>query len=178
MDKQHINYIKHLNGVFEHFLKDSRLNTTHISLYMALFQLWNFNFFKSPFYINREEVMRYAKIGSKSTYHRCIKELNHWNYISYMPSHNPFKGSKIKMFDYGTSSEQVVYPCSVNFETSGGQAVVPFIKHNQTLENLKTEKFSKKNFNQSKNKANRSSQVGHNKDNLRTTEDKNYNQPL
>ncbi len=31
-----INYIKHLNGVFQQFSKDSRLNPTHISLYMSL----------------------------------------------------------------------------------------------------------------------------------------------
>ncbi|HQU66317.1 MAG TPA: hypothetical protein PK769_12660, partial [Flavobacteriaceae bacterium] len=104
---EEINYIRHLNGVFEQFSKDSRLNPTHISLYVALFQLWNTNFFREEFYINREEVMDFSKIGSKSTYHRCIKELSHWNYLLYIPSHNPFKGSRIKMFDFGTSTEQV-----------------------------------------------------------------------
>ena len=89
-----INYIKHLNGVFEHFSKDNRLNPTHISLYIALFQLWNSNFFRQEFYINREEVMQYAKIGSKSTYHRCIKELSHWNYILYIPHIILLKGVK------------------------------------------------------------------------------------
>ena len=93
-----INYIKHLNAVFEHFSKDNRLNPTHISLYVALFQLWNSNFFRQEFYINREEVMEYAKIGSKSTYHKCLKELSYWSYIVYIPSHNPFKGSKINMY--------------------------------------------------------------------------------
>jgi len=42
---------------------------------MALFQLWNNNRFPDEFYINRNEVMQFSRIGSKTTYHRCIKEL-------------------------------------------------------------------------------------------------------
>jgi len=147
-----INYIKHLNAVFEQFYKDKRLNTTHISLYMALFQLWNNNFFKGEFYFNREEVMEYAKIGSKSTYHRCIKELSHWNYFLYMPSHNPFKGSRIMMFDFGSSTEQALnqsrteigtgigkapYLNGTENGTSDGQALVSKNKHIQTVKNNK-----------------------------------------
>ncbi len=100
------NYIKHINGVFLQFYKDNRLNPTHISMYLALFNIWNYNRFPDIFYINREEVMKYSKIGSKSTYHRCIKELSYWKYILYIPSHNPFKGSQIKMFNFETSSNQ------------------------------------------------------------------------
>lgn len=49
--------------------------------------------------------MQVAKIGSKSTYHRCIVELDKWHYLSYFPSNNPYKGSKIKMFIIKTSDE-------------------------------------------------------------------------
>ena len=62
---QNVNFIKHLKGVFLQFSKDNRLNPTHISLYIALFQIWNNNRFLEDFYINREEVMRFSKIGSK-----------------------------------------------------------------------------------------------------------------
>lgn len=61
-----MNYIKHLNAVFQQFSMDSRLNPTHISLYVALFQFWNIHRFPEVFYINREEVMVMAKIGSKA----------------------------------------------------------------------------------------------------------------
>ena len=135
-------------GCLFNSLKDSRLNPTHISLYVALFQLWNYSFFKGEFYINREEVMAYSKIGSKSTYHRCIKELSHWNYLLYTPSHNPFKGSRIKMFDFGTSTEQVLYPSRTNIETSNGQALVSINKHIQTIENNKNLN-KRQNFNNS-----------------------------
>ncbi|MDV7187742.1 hypothetical protein R3X25_10655 [Lutibacter sp. TH_r2] len=124
-----MNYIKHLNGIFHQFSKDTRLNPTHISLYVALFQFWNFSRFPDEFYINREEVMKFSKIGSNTTYHRCIKELSHWKYILYKPSHNPFKGSKVKLFNFSTSDKQELYLDS----TINGQALVSNIninKHN------------------------------------------------
>ena len=132
---EQINYIKHLNAVFLHFSKDSRLNPTHISLYVGLFQLWNNYHFPVEFYINREEAMKLSKIGSKTTYHRCIKELHHWKYLLYEPSHNPFKGSRIKMFNFGTSDGQALYPNDTNIGTSNGQAVVSINKHIQTGRN-------------------------------------------
>ena len=100
-----MNYIKLLNAAFEKFYFDDRLNPTHISLYMALFQEWNSSRFMEEFYVNRRELMRVAKIGSKSTYHRCIVDLDAWEYLSYFPSNNPYKGSKIKMSIIGTSDE-------------------------------------------------------------------------
>lgn len=132
---EQINYIKHLNAVFLQFSRDGRLNPTHISLYVALFQLWNNYHFSNGFYINRDEVMQYSKIGSKTTYHRCIKELHHWKYLLYEPSHNPFKGSRIKMFNFGTSDGQVLYPNHTNIGTSNGQAVVSINKPIQTGKN-------------------------------------------
>lgn len=190
-----INYIKHLNGVFHHFTKDSRLNPTHISLYIALFQLWNSNRFAEVFFVNREEVMEYSKIGSKSTYHRCIKELSHWNYIVYYPSHNPFKGSKIKMLKFETSSGQVEVHYRPKIETSTGQAVVPIYKHIQTLENSKNinkqENLKNSNFEDFESDKTKSPvshfrdnsnlpPLGESKgaDNLKTTKNKNYNEPL
>jgi len=124
-----MNYIKHLNGVLDQFSKDNRLNPTHISLYIALFQFWNYNRFPNEFYINREEVMKFSKIGSNTTYHRCIKELSQWKYILYSPSHNPFKGSKVKLFNFSTSDKQALYLDS----TINEQALVSYIninKHN------------------------------------------------
>lgn len=100
-----MNYIKLLNAAFEKFFFDDRLNPTHISLYMALFQEWNSSRFADEFFVNRRELMRVAKIGSKSTYHRCVTDLDAWNYLCYFPSNNPYKGSKIKMSIIETSDE-------------------------------------------------------------------------
>ncbi|TXN34988.1 hypothetical protein FVB32_10345 [Flagellimonas hymeniacidonis] len=173
-----INYIKHLNGVFLQFSIDTRLNPTHISLYVALFQIWNTHFFKQEFYINRAEVMEFSKIGSKSTYHRCIKELSHWKYLLYTPSHNPFKGSRIKMFNFGTSTEPALYSSRTKIETSNGQALVPINKHIQTIENNKN--LNKRQILENSNTENEENHLASvpYQDNLKTSSDKNYDEPL
>ena len=80
--------------------------------------------------------MEFSKIGSKSTYHRCIKELDFWKYLMYKPSHNPFKGSRVLLFQFETSDEQgmdLAVPIS-------GQALVSVIninKHDKHDENIK-----------------------------------------
>jgi len=126
-----INYIRHLNSVFLNFSKDNRLNPTHISLYLAFFQVWNYNRFRDSFHVNRDDIMKLSKIGSKSTYHRCTKELHHYKYLIYEPSHNPFKGSIIKMLIFETTSGQALDLGVPN----QGQALVPSNKHIQTIEN-------------------------------------------
>lgn len=134
-----MNYIKHLNAVFQQFSVDSRLNATHISLYMSLFQFWNIHRFPAEFYISREEVMSLAKIGGTATYHKCMKNLNDWKYLCYMPSYNPFKGSKIKMFIFETSSEQVLNKS----KTSSEQALIHKTNINKQIENINKTKLPK-----------------------------------
>ena len=95
-----VNYIKHLSGVFEKFSVDNRLSAYHISLYVALFQLWNINRFSSPLLIIRSEVMQISRISSKSTYHRCIRELERFGYIEYLPSRNAMVGSKVNILPF------------------------------------------------------------------------------
>ena len=92
-----MNYIKHLTGFFEKVSADYDLNPTHISLYMAIFQLWNQNRFQNPISISRDELMRISKIASTATYHKCIKDLTEREYVIYKPSFNPFKGSILEV---------------------------------------------------------------------------------
>ena len=92
-----MNYIQHLNSVFKRFAKDEQLKANHISLYMALFQIWNQSRFAEMIYLNRQEVMRMSKIGSLKTYHRSIKYLDGRRYIRYFPSHDPMVGSRVKV---------------------------------------------------------------------------------
>jgi hypothetical protein len=92
-----MNYIKHLTGFFDKVSPDFDLNPTHISLYMAIFQLWNKNSFKNSIPISRDELMRISKIGSFATYHKCIKELDERYYVKYMPSFNQYKGSTLEV---------------------------------------------------------------------------------
>lgn len=103
-----VNYILHLETVTMKMSEDTRLNTTHVSMYLALFLMWNHNRFNNPISINRSEVMKISKIGSQATYHKCMTDLHNWNYFKYEPSFNPFKGSLIHMFNFQTSKKQVV----------------------------------------------------------------------
>ena len=88
--------------------------------------------------------MRISKIGSKSTYHRCINELSDWNYLEYRPSKNPMKGSTINMYIFGTSSgtsgEQDVDFKSPKNEQVVGQVLVPSIN---SINNTNNNKLSK-----------------------------------
>jgi len=123
----------------EKFTSDDRLNPSHISMYLALFQYWNLSRFSNPISINREEIMKLSKIGSKSTYHKCIRQLHHWDYLEYLPSHNPFKGSKVIMFNFGTSSEQAL----VHNRPINGQALVSsktYINNKHIKQNIYKEK--------------------------------------
>jgi len=98
-----MNYIKHLNAAFHEFYDDSRLHNGHISLYMALFFYWNLHHFPDEFYANRIEIMKLAKIGSRSTYHRLVKDLSNWEYIEYMPTQNPTQKTMIRMSQFCTT---------------------------------------------------------------------------
>ncbi len=160
------------------FSKDNRLNPTHISLYLALFQIWNEYHFKASFYINRAEVMDLSKLGSKTTYHRCIKELSHWKYILYEPSHNPFRGSKIKMFNFGTTDEPLVDSSYTNIETTYEQVLVSKDKHIKTGINNTNNSKQKNNIKKNFEKSDKQKTVDQYQDNLKTSSDKNYNEPL
>lgn len=94
-----MNYIKHLTAFFNKSNQDQTLTPTHISLYLALFQRWNRNRFKNPILISKDEMMTTAKIKSKATYHKCIKELQDKKYITYKPSFNPYAGSEVTLPD-------------------------------------------------------------------------------
>jgi hypothetical protein len=99
-----VNFIKHLLGISESFIADERLSPLHISLYYALFHSWNISKFQTPISISRHDIMRACKIGSANTYTKCLKELDLWNYIKYIPSHNPYKGSQIHMYNFNKTT--------------------------------------------------------------------------
>ena len=90
-----MNYIKHLNAALVEIYGDERLCPGHISLYLALFFYWNMYRFPGEFPVNRRELMKMAKIGSKSTYHRLLKQLDKMCYIDYSPSNSPAHSSRV-----------------------------------------------------------------------------------
>lgn len=135
-----MNYIRHLAGFFDRVAADERLNPTHISMYVSLFQFWNASRFKNPISISRGELMRVSKISAKATYHKCMKELNDFGYLKYKPSFNPFKGSLVYLFNFQTGIEQPLSTDHTKNETGSEQAQEPYINGlniiNQTSLNL------------------------------------------
>ncbi len=118
-----MNYIRHLTGFYDKISDDNRLSSTHVSLYMALFQFWNANRFENPVSISRGEVMKLAKIGSCHTYYKCMRDLDAFGYLKYEPSHNPLQGSKVYMCSFDTTCAQAVHHTYDKSDTSSAQAV-------------------------------------------------------
>jgi hypothetical protein len=89
--------VSQLSDFFKTIKEDNRITTSHISLYVALFEFWNQNDFQNPVYITRRQVMEAAKINGIATFHKCIKDLNELRYIRYLPSRNPQVNSKVEL---------------------------------------------------------------------------------
>ena len=87
--------LKELTHFYTAIKDDHRIGTTHISLYMSLFQFYNLNGFTNPVEITRATVMKVAKIQGIATFHSCIKDLNDYGYIEYKPSYNPAISNKV-----------------------------------------------------------------------------------
>jgi hypothetical protein len=100
-----MNFILHFRGWLHQVARDERLTPHHISLYVALFESWNANHFQNPVTIYRSEMMRLSKIGSLTTYLKCLRELSAWQYIRYTASHNPQQGSKVHLYRMDTTTD-------------------------------------------------------------------------
>lgn len=86
-----------LAGYISKAAKDPRLNTTQLSLYMALLYVWQNQQCITSFRISRKELMQLSKIASTSTYHICIKKMIDVGYLKYEPTYNCYKGSRITL---------------------------------------------------------------------------------
>ncbi len=120
-----MNYIRHLNAFFSFVRSDERLACSHVSLYLALFQYWNYNRFQNPFPVYRENMMLLSKIGSKNTYHKCMKELHLAGYILYNPPAIKFQAVKISMIRLDIKEEQTSYKQLDLFSTEIDTGSVP-----------------------------------------------------
>lgn len=84
--------------VLTHFFavaaQDNRLTNLHIAVYTALFYCWHRNEFQNPVQVSRQQIMRLAKV-QRTTYHRCIHDLQDLGLIEYMPSYHPVLGSAV-----------------------------------------------------------------------------------
>lgn len=95
------NYIQHLNAFIKFSQNDKRLTGNHISLYLALFSIWNENFFSRSFKINRAKLLSISHIGSTHTYRNCIADFEKFGYIKYRQSIKKGKASSITLVPIG-----------------------------------------------------------------------------
>ena len=92
--------IEELSVFYRAIMDDCRISATHISLYMALFQCWNLNHFKSPVIFKCKKIMLMAKISSRTTYHKCMNDLVAFGYFQYVPSYNPLIQNQVFFNSY------------------------------------------------------------------------------
>lgn len=99
-----MNYIKHLTHWFELLKNNDKAKPTHIALYITLFQLWNQSRFPTSFIINKPELMNLSKIGSNTTYTKCMKEMSDWQWIHYTPSFCNYGASTVVLKNWSDES--------------------------------------------------------------------------
>lgn len=124
-----VNYILHLNGVLRKFSKDDRIASSHRSLYLAFFELWNQKHFPQTVMVNSKQVMNLAKIRSRTTYHKLLQELKLWGYLQYHPSTSPKNGSLVELFRFDTPIIQKMDKISSETEQLPVQKMVSFNKY-------------------------------------------------
>jgi hypothetical protein len=107
-----MNYVRHLNAFFSFVRGDKRLTSSHVSLYMALFHYWNLHRFQNPISVSRQTMMQLSKIGSKTTYYKCIKDLHQAQYILCHPAISKYHSPKIS-----------IIPLDNKIEESGSQQI-------------------------------------------------------
>ncbi|WP_439185411.1 hypothetical protein [Carboxylicivirga taeanensis] len=117
-----MNYIRHLNQVLESFTMDKRIIPRHISMYMALFFLWNKFKFPETIYFARGELMPLSKIGSMRYYHLTLHELDEWGYISYQPSKSMYKASCVTIIACCNSATSGETCSATSAATSGASS--------------------------------------------------------
>jgi hypothetical protein len=90
--------LKSLSEFFAAIEDDPRISTTHIGIYAALLQYWKKHNYSNPVQAYSHEIMQLARISTRATYNKVIKDLNQYGYIKYEPSFKRNQGSKLSIF--------------------------------------------------------------------------------
>ncbi len=96
MDRHRGNPKHAFYGFFERIGDDERLLPTHVGLVMSLFYYHDCGSNLAHFRASRSKLMRFSRIRSIATYHKCLSELVEYGYVEYHPSWHPEKGSRFR----------------------------------------------------------------------------------
>lgn len=86
---------KVLECFFTKAMCDPVIDAKHISLFMALYNLWQSSGYQETIIVRSGLLLPIAKISSRATYHSKLSYLVKQGYIGYQPSHYGKTGSKI-----------------------------------------------------------------------------------
>ncbi|MGC4233228.1 MAG: hypothetical protein QM594_09650 [Niabella sp.] len=90
-------YLKQLIGFLIKASSDNRIGPQHVALYIAIFQEWCIKG-KAPVSVSLARLREVAKIG-RTTYHKCMNELEAYGYIKYVRSYSPILGSVVYLVE-------------------------------------------------------------------------------
>jgi hypothetical protein len=76
-------------------IADQRLTVSHMALLFAIIILCRKESGYRTIQTSRKVLMSKSHIGSLPTYHKCIRDLVTFEYINYIPSYHPNKGSHV-----------------------------------------------------------------------------------
>ena len=133
-----VNYVAHHRAVYFKMSEDERLSPYHLSVYNALFMLWNECGFATKLSINRNDVMRLSKIGNQNTYTKILKQLDEYGYIVYEPSFNPLKGSLVTIIRCDKGSDKGTVKGGSNGTDKCGDTLYKQ-ENNKTIETRKND---------------------------------------
>ena len=135
---------------FSEFYDNIRLNPTHVSLYLALFQLCNLIYFQSFISISQHEMIKLCRIAVFGTYHKRIKDIKSFPQIEYLPSFNFCKKCILNLYNFDeravqnlnsyhtknqTSFAQALNQHHIKIDTGIEQALIPSINYINILNN-------------------------------------------
>src|SRR5690606_26757776 len=125
-----INFFNQYSYFFQKLYSDTRLNTQHVSLYLVLFFLWNKYHFPLYVFEYRNVIKQYSKIGSYSTYYKCLRELSEWRYIVYFPGNEIGKKTKIQIIILEKPQDYVEELCLPFTDTESYQSDTDLYQQN------------------------------------------------
>lgn len=145
MNKRHdqVNYIIQHKNAIEKLTDSKGFKPSHISIYEALFQLWNQYRFPVEFSICRHEIMELSGISSKDIYTDSIKELDKFGLIKYLPSFDRTKGSRVQLIRFDITGPKNGKGNGKGNGIDPGKDVGPLNKQDKTEEE---EKKNRKSF--------------------------------
>lgn len=90
-------FVGRLRELLEPLIVDKRTGPVHLCVYLALLQCSQGR--EGWFTIDREEVMRLAKVSGLTTYYKVMRELVEMGLVEYWASRNWKRGSRVRICD-------------------------------------------------------------------------------